>query len=229
MNYTRNFLKRISEQTIILITAIIICTSGFFYISQINQNILQIPQNIIGWLFPAAHTTTEIQNLIIGGIQEMDTLTTAEVTNKTTVKLSRDRKLGRFNIGKTNLIYEGIGKVEAGIDFSQIEVTNVDDRQKSVTVVLPAPEISNVYLDIHQSSVVDTYKKWLGANIERELQDEAQRKALRNIKAEACTGNILEKSLAKAKAVVKNILTQVGFQDIQILVKPIESNGCTIN
>ncbi len=221
MNYTWSLLKRISEQTIILIAAIIISSAGIFYL-------FQIPQNILGWAFPATHTTTEIQNLIIGGIREMDTLTTAEVTNKTTIKVSQDRKLGRFNIGETNLIYEGIGKVEAGIDFSQIEVTNLDDRHKSVTIVLPAPEISNVYLDIDQSGVIDTYKKWLGANVERELQDEAQQEALRMIKLEACAGNILETSLEQAKEIVTTILTKAGFQEIKIIVQPTESNGCKI-
>lgn len=221
MNNTQNFFKKISEQAITLIIAIIISTSGILYLSK-------IPPNIIGWAFPAAHTTTEIQNLIIGGIQEMDTLTTAGVTNKTTIKVSQDRKLGRFNIGETNLIYEGIGKVEAGIDFSQIEVTNVSDRQKSVTVILPAPKLSNVYLDIHQSGVIDTYKKGFGANVERELQDEAQQEALRMIKVEACASNILEASLSQAKAVVTSILTKAGFQDIQILVKSTESNGCAV-
>ena len=222
MNYAWNFLKKVSEQTFILIVAIIISTSGVLYLSK-------IPQNILSWAFPVTHTNTEIQNLIIGGIQSMDTLTTAGVTNKTTIKVSQDRNLGRFNIGTTNLIYEGIGKVEAGIDFSQIEVTNVDERQKSVTVVLPAPQLSNVYLDIHQSGVIDTYKKGLGANVERELQDEAQQEALRMIKVEACASNILELSLTQAKTVVTSILTKAGFQDIQILVKPTESNGCTIS
>ena len=221
MNYTWRLLKRISERTIILIVAIIISSAGIFYL-------FEIPQNILGWAFPATHTTTEIQNLIIGGIQSMDTLTTAGVTNKTTIKVSQDRKLGRFNIGETNLIYEGIGKVEAGIDFNQIEVTNIDDRHKSVTIVLPTPEISNVYLDIHQSGVIDTYKKGFGANVERQLQDEAQQEALRMIKVEACAGNILETSLAQAKEIVTTILTKAGFQEIKILVKPTESNGCTI-
>ncbi len=221
MNYTWRLLKRISEQTIILMATIIISSAGIFYL-------FQIPQNILGWAFPATHTTTEIQNLIIGGIQEMDTLTTAGVTNKTTIKVSQDRKLGRFNIGETNLIYEGIGKVEAGIDFSQIEVKNLDNRQKSVTIVLPAPQLSNVYLDIHQSGVIDTYKKGFGANVERELQDEAQQEALRMIKVEACAGNILETSLEQAKEIVTTILTKAGFQEIKILVKPTVSNGCTV-
>ena len=205
-----------------IIAAIIISFSGVLYISH-------IPQNILGWAFPARHTTTEIQNLIIGGVQSMDTLTTAGVTNKTTIKVSQDRKLGRFNIGETNLIYEGVGTVEAGIDFSQIEVKNVDDRNKSVTIILPAPRLSNVYLDINQSSVIYTYKKGFGANVERELQDEAQQEALRMIKVEACAGNVLETSLEQAKEIVTTILTQAGFQDIKIIVKPTESNGCSIS
>ncbi len=219
MNYTRSNLKRISEKTIIAIAAVIISSAGVLYLSQ-------IPQNVLGWSFPATQTTTDIQNLIIGGIQSMDTLTTAGVTNKTTIKVSQDRKLGRFNIGETNLIYEGVGKVEAGIDFNQIEVKNVDNRQKSVTIILPAPQLSNIYLDIHQSGVIDSYKKGFGANVERELQDEAQQEALRMIKVEACAGNILETSLTQAKEIVTTILSKAGFQDIKILVKPTESNGC---
>ncbi|MEM9275651.1 MAG: DUF4230 domain-containing protein, partial [Cyanobacteria bacterium P01_F01_bin.143] len=178
--------------------------------------------------FPITYTTTEVQNLIIGGIQSMDTLTTAGVVNKTTIKVTENRNLGRFNIGETNLIYEGVGKVEAGIDFSQIEVKNISDQDKSVTIVLPAPQLSNVYLDIQKSSVIDTYKKGLGAHVEQELQDEAQQEALRMIRVEACAGNILEASLAQAKTVVTTILTKAGFQEIEIIVKPIEANGCSV-
>ena len=222
MNYPGNLLKKISEQTIIIISAVIISTAGILYLSQ-------IPQNLLDWAFPASHTTTEIQNLIIGGIQSKDTLTTAKVTNKATIKVSRDRKLGRFNIGETNLIYEAVGQVEAGIDFNQIEVKNIDDRDKSVTIVLPAPKLSNIYLDIHQSGVIDSYKKGLGKNVERELQDEAQQEALRMIKVEACAGNILEASLEQAKEIVTNILSKAGFQEITILVKTTKSNGCAVN
>lgn len=222
MNYTWNLLKKISEKTIIIISTVIISTTGILYLSQISQNFLD-------WAFPASHTTTEVQNLIIGGIQSQDTLTTAGVTNKATIKVSRDRKLGRFNIGETNLIYEAVGQVEAGIDFNQIEVKNIDDRDKSVTIVLPTPKLSNVYLDIHQSGVIDSYKKGLGKNVERELQDEAQQEALRMIRVEACAGNILEASLEQAKEIVTTILSKAGFQKITILVKPIESNGCTVN
>ncbi len=90
-------------------------------------------------------------------------------------------------------------------------------------------ELSNVYLDLHQSSVIDTYKKGFGANVERQLQDEAQQEALRMIGIEACAGNILETSLEQAKEIVTTILSKAGFQDIKILVKPTESNVCTIN
>ena len=222
MNYPGNFFKKISEQTIAITSTVIISTALILYLSQ-------IPQNILGWAFPATHTTTEIQNLIIGGIQSKDTLTTARVTNKATIKVSRDRKLGRFNIGETNLIYEAVGQVEAGIDFNQIEVKNIDDRDKSVTIVLPAPKLSNVYLDIHQSGVIDSYKKGLGKNVERELQDEAQQEALRMIRVEACAGNILEASLEQAKEIVTTILSKAGFQEITILVKTAISNGCVVN
>ena len=72
---TNNYSNRI-------IAAIIIGFSGALYISD-------IPQNILGWAFPVRQSTTEIQNLIIGGVQSMDTLTTAGVTNKTTIKVSQ--------------------------------------------------------------------------------------------------------------------------------------------
>ena len=121
-----------------------------------------------------------------------------------------------------------MGKAEAGIDFSQIEVKDISDRDKSVTIMLPAPRLSNVYLDIQKSGVIDTYKKGLGANVEQELQDEAQQEALRMIRVEACAGNILEASLSQAKTLVTTILTKAGFQEIEIIVKPIDANGCTI-
>ncbi|NJO94202.1 MAG: hypothetical protein HC820_07335, partial [Hydrococcus sp. RM1_1_31] len=41
---------------------------------------------------------------------------------RATVKVSQERKISRLTLGNTNLIYEGVGKVRAGIELKNLQV-----------------------------------------------------------------------------------------------------------
>ncbi|HAZ44192.1 MAG TPA: hypothetical protein DCZ55_06845, partial [Cyanobacteria bacterium UBA11371] len=71
--------------------------------------------DIWSWLYPPSQTSVEIRNIIIGGNQDKNELTTATMSTKATIHVSQDRKISRLPIGNTNLVYEGVGTVEAGI------------------------------------------------------------------------------------------------------------------
>ncbi|MDJ0650859.1 MAG: DUF4230 domain-containing protein [Xenococcaceae cyanobacterium MO_188.B19] len=107
----------------------------------------------------------------------------------------------------SSLIYEGVGNVEAGINLEKVEIA-LDKKDDKVHIKLPSAYLKNVYLDIHKSGIVDTYKKGLGANVEQELQDKAQRQALSAIKAEACSTNIIKQANKHARELVENWTNQ---------------------
>jgi len=193
--------------------------------SQLNSHAKEIHH----WLFPTAAPMAEIENIIISELQEINELTTADMTTRATVKVSQDRKISRLTLGNTNVIYEGVGKVRAGIDLKQLQIKQVDLARHKINILLPPPHLSEVFLDLQASNLIDSYKKWFGPNTKLQLQDNAQKKALELIKTEACIDKkILESANTSAKELLNQILTKAGFETIVIETQSPQASNCSL-
>jgi hypothetical protein len=194
---------------------------------QLNGVIKITLPNLTELLFPASTATVEVRNLILGGLTNTNELVTANMSTKATVKVQKERKFSRFSLGNTNLIYEGVGRIQAGIDISKLEAKEVDREKQKIHIILPPAHLSEVFLDINSSNAIDRYKRWWGPNVEAELEEEAQKKALQIIKAEACTERILATASDRAKTLVEEILTKAGYQEIIVETQIDRDNlGC---
>lgn len=222
-NISLQITKKIFQN--LLIQSIILIIMVTLVLAQLNSQ----AQEIHNWLFPPAAQTTEIQNIILGELKEINELTTTNMTTRATVKVSQERKMSRLTLGKTNVIYEGVGRVRAGIDIKNLQVKQVDLAHHKIHLLLPPPHLSEVFLDIQASKIIDSYKKWFGPNTELQLQDEAQKKALELIKTEACIDNrILESANTYAKNLVEQILTKAGFETIVIETQSSQNSNCSL-
>ena len=159
-------------------------------------------------------TKSEVVSVIIGGIKDKSELTTASLTTKTTVKTSLQTKLLNKILGDSNLVYEAVGKVEAALDISKLEVKEVDTKSGKVYIILPPPQFTNIALDISNSHIVDKYTRWIAPDAGAELEDNAQKTALRQIAAEACNKQLLETANKNSKQIVENILMKVGYKQV---------------
>ncbi len=129
--------------------------------------------------------------------------------------------------GDTHLVYEAIGEVQAGIDIQDLKVKNPDSQTGQIEVLLPPPHLTNdFFLNINDSQVVVRYRNWLGPEDKSDLQEEAQKEALRIIKEEACSGKILEKANRNAQMIVENMLTKANYKNITITTQP---GTCSVN
>lgn len=187
------------------------------------HSFIQTSKELVGWLFPPAQTTTTIENVVIGGLQEMDVLATEEISNKSTIKKTKSRNISRLVIGRTNLIYEGIGTVEAGINLESIKIRE-NKKERKIYVDLPSAHLTKIYLNINKSRVVDSYKKGLGENVEQTLLEQAQQEALAAIKAEACSTDIIRKANKQAKQLVENLTDE--FDNVVVNVS--KANSCRL-
>ncbi len=167
-------------------------------------------------LMPQTVSTVNVKTLILDQVGPLSQLTSAKVDAKATVILREDTKVGKFSLGNTNLVYEGVGEIQGGIDLSELEATHVDMDNRRVHVTLPPPHLTTVALNVNRSSVLANYRNWFGPAVEIELQEKAQREALKQIKAKACTGPLLETTNQNAKATVTSILKTAGYQDILV-------------
>ena len=173
-------------------------------------------------------TTQEVRNLIISGLKDASDLTTVYMSTKATVVTNQAQKLAGIPLGDTNLVYEGVGTVRAGIDISKLEAKTVDPEHHKIHVLLPAPHITDTTLDVNRSNILVHYRNWLGPNAELELQENAQREALRKIQIEACENNILETANNNASHLIEQILRTSGYQEITIETQLPQSESCAI-
>lgn len=202
------------SMTTLLVGAIILGLGWYGY--------LQISQRL--WA-PAA-ATVQVRTLISGQLQNMTELTTAKMSSKATVVVSQARRLGNFSLGDTNLVYEGVGDMQAGIDLMQLKATQVNPEQGQIRILLPPPQVTNVSLNVQRSSVLANYKRWFGPNVELELQDQAQQEALKQIRATACNQQLIDATNANAKQLVERILQTAGYREVMIETQTPQPETC---
>ena len=178
------------------------------------------------WFPPSPTATVELKSILISGLRDMAELNTAILETKTTVATSQKRMVSRWSLGDTNLVYEGVGKVQAAIDMSKLEAKEVDMDNRQVHILLPPPHIVDASLDVKNSSVVASYRNWLGPSVEAKLQTEAQQKALQAITAEACANHLLDVANKNAKQIVEKVLQTAGFEKIIVETQEPTSGTC---
>lgn len=142
---------------------------------------------------------------------------------------SQKRMVSRWSVGDTNLVYEGVGKVQAAIDMNKLEAKEVDIDNHKIHILLPPPHIVDTSIDIKNSHVIASYRKGFGPSVESKLQTEAQQEALQAIKAEACANNLLDIANNNAKQLVEKVLQTSGFEKIIVETQKPQSGACLSN
>ncbi|MCT7978826.1 DUF4230 domain-containing protein [Laspinema olomoucense] len=227
----RNQLGKVFENP--LFQKIILTILGFFLIQvllfQLSGAVRSTLYVITHVLLPSNQTTVEIRNIIIGGLHDINELTTTEMSTKATVDFKEDRIFfGRIPFGDTHVVYEAVGTVQAGIDLDQLDVKKIDVAKHKVRLVLPPPRLMKAFLDVEGSHVVVHFRRWFGRPVESDLQEQAQREALALIKKEACANKILDNANQQAKKLVENILHSSGYQEVIIDTQPPGINSCQV-
>jgi len=173
-----------------------------------------------GWhsLFHPFGLTTEaaVRNLIVSGVQNANELTTATSTIKATVVLRQVTTALNLPVGNTNLVYEGVGQVRAGISLTDLQIQKLNSSDRQIEISLPTPRILDVSLDLDRSSTLANYRHWLGAKAGAELYEVAQQKAIAEIREQAETNHILDIANHNAEQILSDILSKAGFQTIQV-------------
>ncbi len=168
----------------------------------------------------------EVRSLIFAGLQNVDELTTVTMDAKATVKLEKPNEILGWQVGQTNFVYEGVSKVQAGINLKQLQVKSVSSDRRKVHLVLPAPYLRDLGLDVGRSTILADYRQWFASKATPELQEEAQIKAMAAIQQKACEGDILETANRSATALLTGVLTKVGFTKIQIDTQSSQTSAC---
>ncbi|HIK46254.1 MAG TPA: DUF4230 domain-containing protein [Leptolyngbyaceae cyanobacterium M65_K2018_010] len=175
----------------------------------------------------AAAPQVDVRSLIVQQLRGASELTTAVFAMEAVVPTRSDRTLAGYVIGSTNLLYIAYGEVRAGVDLSQITVTDGQlEGDRTIQVTLPPPQILDSKLDLAKSQVYDYDRGFwgLGPDDGPDLQERAQREALSKIEAAACAEGVLAEANRRAELAVGQLLTTAGFQSVVVRTQaPIDS------
>ncbi|MBD1843768.1 DUF4230 domain-containing protein [Cyanobacteria bacterium FACHB-63] len=170
-------------------------------------------------------TTVEVRNLIFSELQNADQLTSATMTAKATIRLEKPSEVLGLQVGQTNLVYEGVSQVQAGINLKQLQVKSVSPGK--VHLVLPAPYLRDIGLNVGHSSILANYSEWFAPKASAELEEEAQIRAIAAIRQEACDSNILEAANNSAKQLLTEVLKKLNYETIVIETQLPQDGTCS--
>ncbi len=121
-------------------------------------------------------------------------------------------------LGESRVLMVAHGKVNAGIDLSQIGPGDITISGKSIKVTLPPAKIMDVYLDDSQTRVIERSTGLL-RSFDKDLEQTARQNAVDDIRRSARYGGILKEADKRARLQLENLLRQMGFQEIEFKSK----------
>ena len=119
-----------------------------------------------------------------------------------------------FGENRVLLIAHGI--VKAGVDFQKMKPEDVRVSGKKISVRLPPAQITDAYLDDHQTRVVERTTGLLRM-FDKDMEQTARQNAVDDIRRSARLAGILKDADERAQAQVKNLFRQMGFEEVELL------------
>ncbi len=162
-------------------------------------------------------TATFTPTPIVVGWRELGNLTSLEYTLQTVVEVSHPAE-GFFGglLGEDHVLMSVVGNVEAGIDMSKIEASDVSIDRTRVKVILPPATISSVEILPDQSEIFDSKHKWAFSEYDG-METEALNTARHQLENWATNeANILPLAEKLASLQLRAFLETLGFTDIEI-------------
>jgi len=118
--------------------------------------------------------------------------------------------------GENRVLLVAQGVVKAGVDLGQLKPADLQVAGKKITVRLSPAQITDAYLDDKETRVVERTTGLLRA-FDKDLEQTARQNAVDDIRRAARTAGILKDADDRARAQLTILLTQMGFEDVEIL------------
>jgi Protein of unknown function (DUF4230) len=172
---------------------------------------------VIGWVFevPVQTTTSPV---IVEGIQRLDHLATVRFNESVVVtKESGGEGIRRLLTGE-KLILVAQGDVEAGIDLSALDESDVRVSDERVSIDLPEPQILSASLNEKETRVYDRDIGLMPRIIPSDdLAEEARDEAQDRVREAALEDGILDHAQRNAEDSIRAFVTALGFEEVRFV------------
>jgi len=115
--------------------------------------------------------------------------------------------------GESRVLLVAHGVVKAGIDLQKLNPTNFVIGEKSITLTLPKPTITDVYIDDKRTEVLERTTGVM-RSFDKDLEQNARRQAVDEFTRAARLNGILQDADDRAKTQLTAILKAAGFEEV---------------
>ena len=116
--------------------------------------------------------------------------------------------------GENRVMLVAHGVVKAGIDFQKLGTNDLQVAQKKISIKLPPPHITDAYLDDKKTQVLER-NTGLMRSFDRDLEQNARRQAVDDLKRAARNNGILKEADERARIQISNLFRQLGFTEVE--------------
>ena len=172
---------------------------------------------VVGWFFeaPVQTTTTPV---VVEGIQRLDHLATVRFNESVVVTKESGGEGIRALLTGEKVILVAEGGVEAGIDLSTLDRSDVRVSGKSVSIDLPEPQILSASLDERETRVYDRDVGLVPRiNPSDDLAEEARDEAQDRLREAALQDGILDYARRNAEDGIRSFVTTLGFEKVEFV------------
>jgi hypothetical protein len=111
------------------------------------------------------------------------------------------------------LVFHGIAK--AGVDLGKVQPSDVDATGRSISVRIPKPVVTDVYIDESQTQVLDR-KKGLFRNFDTTLELKARQYARSELSRAARQNGIEREAEQRAREQLEKFFQTLGFTNVTV-------------
>ncbi len=170
--------------------------------------------------FSRSNPPAQIQNTsaLLKQIQTISELSTVKYVFEKLVILESpsETTFGQLFAGENRVMLVAHGIVKGGIDFQKIGTNDLHVFEKSISIKLPPAIITDAFLDDSKTQVLERKTGFL-RSFDRNLEQNARRQAVDDLKRAARHNGILKEAEERARSQIKNLFLQLGFTEVEFL------------
>lgn len=171
-------------------------------------------------LSPGSRVSELNTPVIIQQVQTLSDLVTVKYVMEKVVIVNSPptSMMGQFVQGENRILLLAHGIVKAGVDLKRIRPEDVRIVGRKITLRLPPPQVTDAYLDEHQTQVIDWEKGFL-RDFDKDLETTARQNAVDDISRAARKAGILKDADDRARMELAAFLNQAGFEQVEFVDK----------
>ncbi|MBI1841510.1 MAG: DUF4230 domain-containing protein [Verrucomicrobia bacterium] len=160
---------------------------------------------------PRRPTTIAPTTTLVTQVQALNDLVMVKYVVEKVVKLESEPSL----LGEDRIVLLVHAVVKAGVDLHSLRAEDIEVKGGRLTLRLPAARITDCYIDDKRTQVWEHSTRFWRP-LDKDLEQNARRQALDQVRAAAGDQGIQKEALQRARDQLRWLLGSLGFKDVEV-------------